>query len=158
MSFTGDFNNDGLVDAARTFFSAYFVLDITNPEKLPTLLWSYSDTNLGLTMSYPSVVRVRPLGGDKTLNTDAQWFVMLWVRADQLRCRGRTGREDVCGEFERPHHFGSLDDSDDLRCWWNDIESTQLIRRRSFIDRPGFGLSDGCRLWRKGYQCFAMGR
>ncbi len=67
MSFTGDFNNDGSIDAARTFFSAYFVLDITNPEKLPTLLWSYSDTNLGLTMSYPSVVRVRPLGGDKTL-------------------------------------------------------------------------------------------
>ena len=42
------------VDAARTFLSAYFVLDITNPEKVPTLLWSYSDTNLGFTMSYPS--------------------------------------------------------------------------------------------------------
>lgn len=77
MTFTGDFNNDGSVDAARSFFSAYFVLDITNPEKLPTLLWSYSDTNLGFTTSYPSVVRVRPLGGDKTLDTDAQWFVVL---------------------------------------------------------------------------------
>ena len=76
MSFTGDFNNDGSFDAARTFFSAYFVLDITNPEKLPTLLWSYSDTNLGLTTSYPSVVRVRPLGGDKTQDSDAQWFVV----------------------------------------------------------------------------------
>ena len=76
MTFTGDFNNDGLADAARTFFSAYFVLDITNPEKLPKLLWSYSDTNLGLSMSYPSVVRVRPLGGDKTLDSDAQWFVV----------------------------------------------------------------------------------
>lgn len=76
MTFTGDFNNDGLADAARTFFSAYFVLDITNPEIPPKLLWSYSDTNLGFTMSYPSVVRVRPLGGDKTFDTDAQWFVM----------------------------------------------------------------------------------
>ena len=76
MSFAADFNNDGSVDAARTFLSAYFVLDITNPEKLPKLLWSYSDTNLGLTMSYPSVVRVRPLGGDKTLDSDAQWFAM----------------------------------------------------------------------------------
>ena len=76
MTFTGDFNNDGSVDAARTFFSAYFVLDVTNPEKLPTLLWSYSDTNLGFTTSYPSVVRVRPLGGDKTLDSDAQWFAM----------------------------------------------------------------------------------
>ncbi len=76
MTFTGDFNNDGSADAARTFLSSYFVLDITNPEKLPKLLWSYSDTNLGLTMSYPSVVRVRPLGGDKTQNSDAQWYVL----------------------------------------------------------------------------------
>jgi len=76
MTFTGDFNDDGLPDAARSFFSAYFVLDITNPEKLPKLLWSYSDANLGFTTSYPSVVRVRPLGGDKTLDSDAQWFVV----------------------------------------------------------------------------------
>ena len=157
MSFTGDFNNDGSVDAARTFFSAYFVLDITNPEKLPTLLWSYSDTNLGLTMSYPSVVRVRPLGGDKTLEQRCPVVCHVWVRADQLRCRGRAGRQDVCGELERPHHIGGRDDGDDLRCWWNNIESTQLVRRRPRIDRPGFRLSGGCRLWRKGHQCFAVG-
>ncbi|WP_173047365.1 pilus assembly protein [Nitrospira sp. KM1] len=76
MTFAADFNNDTIADAARTFYSAYFVLDVTNPEKLPQLLWSYSDTNLGLAMSYPSVVRVRPLGGDKTLNADAQWYVL----------------------------------------------------------------------------------
>jgi len=76
MTFTGDFNGDGSTDAARTFFSAYFVLDITNPEVAPKLLWSYSDTNLGFTTSYPSVVRVRPLGGDKTQDSDAQWLVV----------------------------------------------------------------------------------
>jgi type IV pilus assembly protein PilY1 len=76
MTFTGDFNNDGSADPARTFFSAYFVLDVTNPEQLPKLLWSYSDANLGFTTSYPSVVRVRPLGGDKTQDSDAKWFVM----------------------------------------------------------------------------------
>ena len=26
----------------RTFYSAYFILDITNPERPPVLLWSYS--------------------------------------------------------------------------------------------------------------------
>ncbi|BFU94455.1 MAG: exported protein of unknown function [Nitrospira sp.] len=76
MTFAADFNNDSTVDAGRTFFSAYFVLDVTNPEKLPKLLWSYSDANLGLTMSYPSVVRVRPLGGDKTQDSDAKWYVV----------------------------------------------------------------------------------
>ena len=131
MSFTGDFNNDGSVDAARTFFSAYFVLDITNPEKLPKLLWSYSDTNLGLTMSYPSVVRVRPLGGDKTLqNSDAQWFVMLGS--------GPTSYDAGVGQVAKMYAVNlkdritsaACDDGDDLRCWWNDIESTQLVCRR----------------------------
>lgn len=76
MTFSGDFNGDSTVDAARTFYSAYFVLDITNPEVAPKLLWSYSDSQLGLTSSYPSVVRVRPLGGDKTQSSDEKWFVV----------------------------------------------------------------------------------
>lgn len=76
MSFADNFDNVSGADAARDFLSAYFVLDITNPEVAPKLLWSYSDVDLGLTTSYPSVVRVRPLGGDKALNTDAQWFVL----------------------------------------------------------------------------------
>ncbi|MEK6617929.1 MAG: hypothetical protein AABY90_04465, partial [Nitrospirota bacterium] len=40
------------------FYSAYFVLDITNPEADPKLLWSFSYQDLGLTTSYPAVVRV----------------------------------------------------------------------------------------------------
>jgi type IV pilus assembly protein PilY1 len=81
INFAADFNGDGTwsgtgADAPRDFLSAYFVLDITNPENPPKLLWSFSDTNLGFTTSYPSVVRVRPLGGDKTQNSDAQWFVV----------------------------------------------------------------------------------
>ncbi len=45
MTVTADFNNDGDTtdpDDTRTFYSAYFVLDVTNPEVEPVLLWSFS--------------------------------------------------------------------------------------------------------------------
>ena len=77
MSFAADFNGDGSVDASRDFLSAYFVLDITNPEKVPTLLWSFSDTNLGFTMSYPAVARVNPLSDAKTLPDHEKWFMVV---------------------------------------------------------------------------------
>ncbi len=61
----------------ETFYSAYFALDITDPEKPPKLLWTFTDQDsdadgvpdlgLGLTMSYPAVARV---------NTDTK---DLWV-------------------------------------------------------------------------------
>jgi type IV pilus assembly protein PilY1 len=60
----------------RTFYSAYFVLDITNPEVDPKLLWSFSDTGLGLTMSLPAVMRVSPTADAKTDNTNAKWMVL----------------------------------------------------------------------------------
>ncbi len=77
MTFAANFDNAGGVDAARTFLSAYFVLDITNPDKVPALLWSFSDTNLGFTMSYPAVARVSPLGDLKADNTNAKWFMLV---------------------------------------------------------------------------------
>ncbi|MGH7209785.1 MAG: pilus assembly protein, partial [Nitrospiraceae bacterium] len=60
----------------RVFYSAYFVLDITNPEADPKLLWSYTDDNLGLTSSYPAVIRVNPTADAKTSNTNAKWFAL----------------------------------------------------------------------------------
>lgn len=60
----------------RTFLSAYFVLDITNPEVPPKLLWSFSDPGLGLTLNQPSVVRVNPPAADKTSNTSAGWYAL----------------------------------------------------------------------------------
>jgi type IV pilus assembly protein PilY1 len=78
MTFTGNFDNVAGVDAARTFLSAYFVLDVTNPDKVPTLLWSYSDQNLGFTMSYPAVARVSPLTDPtKYLDTNEKWFMVV---------------------------------------------------------------------------------
>jgi type IV pilus assembly protein PilY1 len=61
----------------RTFYTAYFVLDITNPEVDPKLLWVFSDSSLGLSTSYPAVVRVNPSASAKTDNTNARWFMVV---------------------------------------------------------------------------------
>ncbi len=60
----------------RTFYSAYFVLDITNPDVDPKLLWSFSNAGLGLTASIPAVMRVSPTADAKTDNTNAKWMVL----------------------------------------------------------------------------------
>ncbi len=60
----------------RTFYSAYFVLDITNPDVDPKVLWSFSNTGLGLTTGIPSVLRVNPTADSKIDNTNAKWMVL----------------------------------------------------------------------------------
>lgn len=93
MSFSDNFNGTGGADAARDFLSAYFVLDVTNPEKVPTLLWSFSDQDLGFTMSYPAVARVSPLGDLKADNTNAQWFMLVGSGATSYDAGvGQTGK------------------------------------------------------------------
>jgi type IV pilus assembly protein PilY1 len=60
----------------RNFYSAYFVLDITNPDVNPKLLWSFSDAGLGLTTAFPTVMRVSPTADSKIDNTNAKWMVL----------------------------------------------------------------------------------
>lgn len=60
----------------RNFYTAYFVLDITNPEVAPKLLWSFSSSALGLSTSYPSIVRTSPSVDAKSDNTNAKWYVV----------------------------------------------------------------------------------
>jgi type IV pilus assembly protein PilY1 len=60
----------------RTFYSAYFVLDITNPDVDPKLLWSFSDAGLGLTIGTPSIMRMSPTADSKIDNTNAKWMVL----------------------------------------------------------------------------------
>ena len=40
----------------KTFYSSYFALDITNPLQ-PKVLWEFSHPDLGLTLSYPCIVK-----------------------------------------------------------------------------------------------------
>src|SRR3989442_9032861 len=60
----------------RAFLSSYFVLDVTNPEKEPTLLWVFRDDELGLTTAAPVVVRTNPSTDATTSSTNERWFVL----------------------------------------------------------------------------------
>ncbi len=60
----------------RTFYSAYFVLDITNPEVDPKLLWVFTDSGLGLTTAYPAIARVNPTSDPSTSKTNEKWYVI----------------------------------------------------------------------------------
>lgn len=54
-----DLNGDGdtLDPGEDRFRSAYFALDITNPEAAPKLLWVFKDADLGFTTSWPAIMR-----------------------------------------------------------------------------------------------------
>ncbi len=61
---------------SRTFYSAYFALDVTNPEVDPKLLWVFTDNNLGLTTSYPAVARMNPKTDSPIDPTNEKWYVL----------------------------------------------------------------------------------
>jgi type IV pilus assembly protein PilY1 len=64
MRFGGPAIVGGPISDQRTFCSAYFAFDITNPESDPKLLWEFTDPtpgfNLGYTVSYPTTIRRGP--------------------------------------------------------------------------------------------------
>jgi type IV pilus assembly protein PilY1 len=61
---------------SRTFHSAYFALDVTNPEVDPKLLWVFTDSGLGLTTSYPAVARMNPTTDSSIDPTNEKWYVL----------------------------------------------------------------------------------
>lgn len=61
---------------SRTFYSAYFALDVTNPEVDPKLLWVFTDSGLGLTTSYPAVARMNPKTDSPIDPTNEKWYVL----------------------------------------------------------------------------------
>ncbi|MGH7166673.1 MAG: pilus assembly protein [Nitrospiraceae bacterium] len=61
----------------RKFYSAYFVLDVTDPELDPKLLWVFTDATMGLSTSYPAIARGNPSGDAKTSATNAKWFMVV---------------------------------------------------------------------------------
>jgi type IV pilus assembly protein PilY1 len=74
-----DFNYNGSTTDSgdsRVFLSSYFVLDVTNPEKDPVLLWTFRDQDLGLTTASPAVLRVNPAGDSSTSSTNEKWYVV----------------------------------------------------------------------------------
>ena len=67
ISVTADFNYDGDTvdtDDTRMFSSSYTLLDITDPRN-PNVLWERTYDDLGLTVSFPAVVKAKD-----------QWFIV----------------------------------------------------------------------------------
>ena len=84
---TSDFDYDGATTGTgngavsqgsdtRVFLSSYFVLDITNPEIDPVLLWVFRDKDLGFTTAAPAVLRLNPIGDGRTQATNAKWYAV----------------------------------------------------------------------------------
>ncbi|MDA2912044.1 hypothetical protein MYX04_14085, partial [Nitrospiraceae bacterium AH_259_D15_M11_P09] len=108
MSVTADFdNNAGTPDTTRTFYSAYFVLDITDPEQDPTLLWSFSQADVGLTTNYPTVVRVNPSTKPKTDNSIAKWFITFGTGPTSYDADSAQASQMFALEMSKPWSLGS---------------------------------------------------
>lgn len=55
--------------------SSYFAIDITDQNN-PTLLWEFSNENLGFTTTGPAVVRINTDGDSNGLNKNGHWIVV----------------------------------------------------------------------------------
>lgn len=82
---------------SRNFYTAYFVLDITNPDAEPKLLWSFSDAGMGLSTSYPAVVRMNP-PGQKTCPLVGPCDDV-WIAVFGSGATGYDGRIGQTGKF-----------------------------------------------------------
>ncbi|MEW6601614.1 MAG: PilC/PilY family type IV pilus protein, partial [Nitrospirota bacterium] len=59
------------VPAAGKGYSSYFAIDVTDQNN-PTLLWEFSDPDLGFATTGPSIIRV----GDTDMSKNGRWFVV----------------------------------------------------------------------------------
>jgi type IV pilus assembly protein PilY1 len=89
LSVTAKF--DGVTTTTRTFYSAYIVLDITDPDSNPTVLSVYSSSTLGLTTSSPTVVRMSPSADGKNDHTNAKYFMVAGSGVQGYNGRAVTG-------------------------------------------------------------------
>lgn len=60
---------------SSTFRSSYFAIDVTDPLN-PRLLWTFTDTDLGLTLGYPAIVRIRTDPSKSNSEDPGHWFVV----------------------------------------------------------------------------------
>ena len=69
---TDDFGSG--VATTRQFKSAYYCLDVTNPEASPKLLWRFTDDELGFTTGVPTIVR-EDIDTNKE-NSNESWYAV----------------------------------------------------------------------------------
>ena len=63
-------NDAPTVNGKKVGYSSIFALDITDPGA-PSLLWEFSDPDLGFTTSYPAIIRIGPS------DRNGHWYVVL---------------------------------------------------------------------------------
>jgi type IV pilus assembly protein PilY1 len=70
--------DNGAYDANvdKSMSSAFFVLDITNPEKAPTLLGEINFPRLGFTTCHPGVIPMRNFDVETGTEGDNQWYLI----------------------------------------------------------------------------------
>lgn len=99
ITVTGDFDNDTNSED-RTFSSAYFAIDITDPLE-PILLWENSYSGLGFTTSFPAVIKIDEKSVDTTTHPDTvtnsgtKWFLLFgsgptWPSYDGISNQGAS--------------------------------------------------------------------
>lgn len=89
-----DLNGDGdTVDAGETLRSSYYVLDVTDPERPPKLLWRFKDDNLGFTTSYPAIAHIK--------GTPEKWFMVVGSGPDNNVPTGSRGYEGTSTQTGR---------------------------------------------------------
>ncbi len=64
--------------------SAIVLLDVTNPEKAPTLLAEFSDPDLGFTTSFPTVIAMSQRGNQAGTSIDDDWYLVFGSGPDNL--------------------------------------------------------------------------
>jgi type IV pilus assembly protein PilY1 len=84
-----DKNHNGTVEAGDvTMKSAYFILDITNPEAPPKVLAEVSFNDLGYTTCYPGLVLMRDDASTPAVNN---WFLVLGSGPNGVRLKYTGG-------------------------------------------------------------------
>lgn len=86
MRLGGGAMNVTIGGSPRTFMSAYYVFDITDPEHPPKLLWRFTNTGLGLTTSYPTIIHFKA-----TNSTPEKWYMTVGSGPDNNVPNGTRG-------------------------------------------------------------------
>ncbi len=105
LTVVADFNGNGNttdLNDTRTFYSAYVMLDITDPDATPTVLGVYSASDLGLTTSYPTVARMNLSSDGNTTHTNAKWFTVFGSGAHGYNGRAAAAGQIVAVELGAP--------------------------------------------------------
>ena len=105
LTVVADFNGNGNttdVNDTRRFYSAYVVLDITDPDATPTVLGVYSASDLGLTTGYPTVARMNLSSDGNTTHTNSKWFMVFGSGVHGYDGRAATAAQIFSVELGTP--------------------------------------------------------